>query len=191
MLDSCVFFDVFIRSGESLFFWSCFDRRWSGPGCRLGSLHAFFFTIQFCSCAARSRSSRSPLLCVAVFFGFHCRPRLPLPIFYFVRRACNWCAPQLVSCASVWIHRHRPDSLFNPMTGFCLQFFFFLQARGCGQVSCFSSLFRFAFHILRCAPASVFVDFLSALQALLVGQGTIFIDMRVVGLGFTVSISQV
>jgi hypothetical protein len=99
MLDPCVFFDVFIRSGESLFFWSCFDRRWSGPGCRLGSLHAFFFTIQFCSCAARSRSSRSPLLCVAVFFGFHCRPRLPLPIFYFVRLACNWCAPQLVSCA--------------------------------------------------------------------------------------------
>jgi hypothetical protein len=57
--------------------------------------------------------------------SFHCRPRLPLLIFCFVRPACNWCAPQLVSCASVWIQRHRPDSMFNPMIEFCPQFFFF------------------------------------------------------------------
>jgi hypothetical protein len=67
---------MFLLDLGVLFFRSCFGRHWSGLGCRLDFLHALFFAIQFHSCAARSRSSRSLLLCVVVFFGFS------LPVFY-------------------------------------------------------------------------------------------------------------
>jgi hypothetical protein len=97
---------MFLLDLGVLFFRSCFGRHWSGLGCRLDFLHALFFAIQFHSCAARSRSSRSLLLCVAVFFDFRCR-------------------------------------------------------------------------------------FLSTFPALLVGQAPFFIDMRVAGLGFSASRSQV
>jgi hypothetical protein len=39
-----------------------------------------------------------------------------LPVFHFVRPACNRCAPRLVLHASDWIQRHRPDLLFSPLT---------------------------------------------------------------------------